>query len=182
MRARSPADPEHAQPVDGDRDTHRREMGHASTRRSRWRCSAAISTSTSSSLDCFRKGTRIHLGIQEPVNVMAGRERDPCQHGGPRPVLALLELDEVLACDATEGVAEAVMGELRFLPRALDAGGDEEARSEADALLEVVGHAHKGSESKLRRATCQVWATSGQAPCTSRYVACPRRVGTRPTF
>ena len=69
-----------------------------------------MSTSTKSAfLRCFLKGTRIHLGIQKPVDVVTGRVRDLREHLSARPVLRLLELDEVLPCDAADQLAEAIV-------------------------------------------------------------------------
>lgn len=52
-------------------------------------------------------------------------------------MLGLLELDQVLPCDAAAEFPEAVVGEFRLFPGATDATSDELGRRLPDPLLEL---------------------------------------------
>jgi transcriptional regulator with XRE-family HTH domain len=98
----------------------------------------STSTRPASCDGLFRKGTRIHLGIQEPVDLTAGRLSDPRQHLGARPMLSLLELDQMRPACALRQLCQPVMRQVRFAARPSDSRCYERPRRLPDPLLKFV--------------------------------------------
>lgn len=88
-----------------------------------------------------RKGTRIQVGIHEPVDLSACVLGDARQHLRARPMLPFLQLDEVLPAGAS-ALCEPVVREVCFLTGAANAGGDQSQRRILDALFERKDGAH----------------------------------------
>ena len=67
------------------------------------------SISSRSEIVFVRKGGRINLRVEKPGDFAACRLGDTREHFSARPMLRLLEFDEVLASDAANQCSELVV-------------------------------------------------------------------------
>ena len=118
--------------------------GHATT----WRCACRRITATrSSSIACvsgrIAKGSvGVALGRHEELDGLSGRRRVPLEHLGARPVFALLELDQMLACDAAHQLADAVVGQAGISLRLADPLRERISGAAANPFLEFQPISH----------------------------------------
>ena len=104
-------------------------------------CNASIRTSYISISGCLlvRKGVRFACCLkQEVVERELERVRGPDEHLWPGAMLCLLELDQVLACDAAHELAELVVGVALRAASSPKTSGDEGQRSEPDSVAELL--------------------------------------------
>lgn len=90
--------------------------------------SSSVSGPTSRGLAFDLKGARVDLRVHEPARVASRRVGDLLERLDPRTVQPLLQLDEVLAGDATHFLAEPVVREPGGLAGSLDPGRDQRER------------------------------------------------------